>query len=262
MKVTDPDTIQIMKDYMANGRFSRGVTQVHADASLAFVGNLNQPVETLVRMPRPISSSRCRRSSTSRLSIGSTSTCRAGRSPRTRKRHPDQPLWLRHRLPGRGFSALRKQNRFDEVDRHFRFGSHVEGRDATAVATRQSVACSSFFTRTASTRRTSCADTWSSPLEARRRVKEQLKKRGSFEFYRTSFSYIDNEDGTGADGRRCRSRAGKGAISRDPLPPGSVYTAAADDEGKVALYRLEVCLTAGTGKVRTPAGMDEASRNR
>ena len=51
MKVNDADTIQIMKDYMANGRFSRGVTQVHADASLAFVGNLNQPVETLVQSP-------------------------------------------------------------------------------------------------------------------------------------------------------------------------------------------------------------------
>ena len=32
-------------------------------------------------------------------------------------------------------------------------------------------------------------------LESRRRVKEQLKKRGSFEFYKTSFSYIDVEDG-------------------------------------------------------------------
>ena len=49
MKVTDPDAIQIMKDYMANGRFSRGVTQVLADASLVFIGNLNQPVETLVQ---------------------------------------------------------------------------------------------------------------------------------------------------------------------------------------------------------------------
>ena len=28
-------------------------------------------------------------------------------------------------------------------------------------------------------------------LESRRRVKEQLKKRGSFEFYKTSFSYFD-----------------------------------------------------------------------
>ena len=34
---------------LANGRFSRGVTQVHADASLVFVGNLNQPVEMLVQ---------------------------------------------------------------------------------------------------------------------------------------------------------------------------------------------------------------------
>ena len=49
MKVTDPDVAQIMKDYMANGRFSRGVTQVLADASLVFIGNLNQPVESLVQ---------------------------------------------------------------------------------------------------------------------------------------------------------------------------------------------------------------------
>ena len=40
IKVEDPDTMQIMKDYMANGRFSRGV-DVIADASLAFVGNLD-----------------------------------------------------------------------------------------------------------------------------------------------------------------------------------------------------------------------------
>src|SRR5205823_10976222 len=40
--------MHVMKDYMANGRFSRGVTQVIADASLVFVGNLNQPVESLV----------------------------------------------------------------------------------------------------------------------------------------------------------------------------------------------------------------------
>ena len=49
MKGANAETIQIMKDYMANGRFSRGVTQVIADASMVFVGNLNQPVETLVQ---------------------------------------------------------------------------------------------------------------------------------------------------------------------------------------------------------------------
>jgi len=37
IKVKDPDTIQIMKDYMATAAFPRGV-DVIADASLAFVG--------------------------------------------------------------------------------------------------------------------------------------------------------------------------------------------------------------------------------
>ncbi len=37
IKVKDPDTIQIMKDFMAYGRFSRGA-EVIADASLCFVG--------------------------------------------------------------------------------------------------------------------------------------------------------------------------------------------------------------------------------
>ena len=32
-------------------------------------------------------------------------------------------------------------------------------------------------------------------MEGRRRVKEQLKKMGSFEYYQTSFSYTLNESG-------------------------------------------------------------------
>ena len=36
IKIKDPDTIQIIKDFIANGRFSRGV-EVIADASMAFI---------------------------------------------------------------------------------------------------------------------------------------------------------------------------------------------------------------------------------
>ena len=32
---------------------------------------------------------------------------------------------------------------------------------------------------------------------------------------------------------------------------------AADSEGKVSLFRVEVSLTAGTGKVRTPSGLEK-----
>jgi ATP-dependent Lon protease len=47
IKIRDPDTIQIMKDFLANGRFSRGV-EVIADASMAFVGNIDHSIEQIV----------------------------------------------------------------------------------------------------------------------------------------------------------------------------------------------------------------------
>jgi len=47
IKIRDPDTIQIMKDFLANGRFSRGV-EVIADASMAFVGNIDHSIDQIV----------------------------------------------------------------------------------------------------------------------------------------------------------------------------------------------------------------------
>ena len=51
-------------------------------------------------------------------------------------------------------------------------------------------------------------------------------------------------------------QGGPGVISQDPLLPGTIYTAAANEEAKVGLFRLEVTTTAGTGRLRTPAGLD------
>ncbi|MDA9198737.1 BREX system Lon protease-like protein BrxL [Schleiferiaceae bacterium] len=48
LKIKDTDTIQIMKDYMAKGRFSRG-REVIANASFAFVGNIDHSIEQVVK---------------------------------------------------------------------------------------------------------------------------------------------------------------------------------------------------------------------
>ena len=108
MKITDPDVVQIMKDYMANGRFSRGITQVLADASLVFIGNL----KPAGREPCP------------KLRHGSFPAAPQGvrsRSPRPHallpsrlggsqklEGHADGPLWIRDRLPGRGIPRAQK----------------------------------------------------------------------------------------------------------------------------------------------------------
>jgi ATP-dependent Lon protease len=256
MHITDPDSIQIMKDYMANGRFSRGITQVLADASLVFIGNLNQPVESLVRnaatdlfQPLPAEFD---------LALMD-------------RMHFYLPGWeipknSRDLLTTRygfvtdymaeAFRTLRKQNRIDEVEKLFRFGSHVEGRDATAARKTVSGLLKLLHPHGGWTKE-ELAEYLELALEGRRRVKEQLKKRGSFEFYKTSFSFIDLQSETELT-VGVPEQGGALAISQDPLPPGTMYTAAVDADAKVALFRLEVSLTAGTGKLRTPAGLEKS----
>src|SRR5690606_20695141 len=90
-----------------------------------------------------------------------------------------------------------------------------------------------------------------------RRVKEQLKKMGAFEYYQTSFSYTVEETGeerfVGVP-----EQGGRDLISLDPLAPGSAYAAGLDGEGTVGLYRVEVSLTKGTGKLKTAGGVTGA----
>src|SRR6201997_5033643 len=90
-------------------------------------------------------------------------------------------------------------------------------------------------------------------MEGRRRVKEQLKKMGSFEYYHTSFSYTDNETGeerfVGVP-----EQGGRDLISTDPLSPGTVYSAGVTSDGVGWVYRGEASVSNGTGKLRLAGG--------
>jgi ATP-dependent Lon protease len=256
MKITDPDAVQIMKDYMANGRFSRGVTQVLADASLAFIGNLNQPVESLVQNSATDLFQPLPKEFDLALMDRMHFYLPGWEVPKNSKDMLTIHYGFVTDYLAEAFRALRKVNRFDEVEKAFRFGSHVEGRDATAAKKTVSgllkiLHPSAGWTKGELTEYVELA------LEGRRRVKEQLKKRGSFEFYKTSFSYVDLEGET-EKSVGVPEQGGAGVISQDPLPPGTVYTASVDSEAKVALFRLEVTLTAGTGKLRTPTGLEKS----
>ena len=253
MKVTDSDTIQIMKDYMANGRFSRGVTQVMADASLVFVGNLNQSVETLVQnnatdlfqpLPKDFDMAVI-----DRLHF----YLPGWEIPKTSKDLLTTHYGFITDYLSEAFRELRKQNLFDVIERHYRFGSHIEGRDAIAIK-RTVAGLLKLLHPDGNFTPDELREYLELAMEGRRRVKEQLKKRGSFEFYKTSFSYIDNDEGMEKT-VGVPEQGGTGAIARDPQQPGVVFTAGTDDEGKVGLYRLEITVTEGTGKLRIPTGL-------
>jgi ATP-dependent Lon protease len=258
MKVSDPDAIQIMKDYMANGRFSRGITQVHADASLVFIGNLNQPVESLVAnagtdlfQPLP--------KEFDLAVIDRFHFYLPGwEIPKNSKALLTDRYGFVTDYIAEALRALRKQNRFDALSGQFRLGSHVEGRDANGIKRTVSGILKLLYPHGEYTKEElkACLEL---AMEGRRRVKEQLKKRGSFEFHRTTFSWIDASDEREAV-VAVPEQGGKGAISPDPLPPGSVYAAFCDAESKVGLIRLEVAVAVGSGKLRTPSGMPKGMK--
>jgi ATP-dependent Lon protease len=153
---------------------------------------------------------------------------------------------------------LRRRNYTDIFDRYFSFGGHLNTRDAKAVRRTVSGLVKLLHPAGDPTKKEIQAYL-ELALEGRRRVKEQLKKMGSFEYYQTSFSYVDTETmheqyvGVPEEG-------GHRLISQDPLPPGSVYTAALAEEDTVALHRIEISKMSGSGKLRITGSPDRPMR--
>src|SRR2546430_11808416 len=87
---------------------------------------------------------------------------------------------------------LRKHTFTEVFDRNFSLGSHLKSRDVKAVRKTVSGLVKLIYPN-GELSKEEVAELVELSLEGRRRVKEQLKKMGSFEFHQTSFSLIDNE---------------------------------------------------------------------
>ena len=191
IKVKDPDTIQIMKDFMANGRFSRGV-EIIANASMAFVGNIDQSIDQIVRstghdlfQPLPPQFD---------LAIMDRFACYVPgwEMPKNSSAHLTNRFGLITDYLAEAFHyQLKHNNRFEEVSSRLKLGSAVEGRDEKGI------------------KKTLCAmlkilhpDSPPSDeeffeyveyaIECRRRIKEQMNKRKpDDEFALIDLSYFD-----------------------------------------------------------------------
>ncbi|WFU25118.1 BREX system Lon protease-like protein BrxL [Bradyrhizobium sp. CB1717] len=140
----------------------------------------------------------------------------------------------------------------------FSMGAHLNARDRKAVRKTVSGLVKILFPHGEVTQE-ELAETLELALEGRRRVKEQLKKMGSFEYHQTSFSYTLQDTGeerfVGVP-----EQGGRDLISADPLSPGTVYTAGVTSEGTVGLYRLEVSVSSGNGKLKMAGGISGAMK--
>ncbi len=253
----DKSAIQILKDYMESGSFSRGREELVAEASIVFNGNINQPIEVLARtgtLLQPLPEEMQDMALIDRLHF----YLPGWEMPKMRNEFFTDHYGLVVDYLAEALRELRKRSYTEAFDPFFTLGSHLNARDARAVRRTVSGLVKLLHPAGEPTRE-EVAEYLELALEGRRRVKEQLKKMGAFEYYQTSFSYIDMETkrehfvGVPEEGGRL-------LISPDPMPPGSIYTAALTDNDTVALHRIEVSRMIGSGRLRITGSPDRSMK--
>lgn len=255
----DKDGVQIMKDYMASGSFARGKEEKNASASFAFVGNINQSVDVLLK--------------TSHLfepfpeAMG-TDTAFLDRM------HCYLPGWEIPKYKPNFFTddygfitdyfseimrELRKISYADAYDKYFRLGNQLNQRDTIAVKRTVSGMVKLIHPDGIYTKE-NIEEILRFALEMRRRVKEQLKKIGGMEFYDVNFSYIDNE--TFDEEYVPVPEQGGGSLIPEGIgKPGHIYHVARGKSGMLGVYKLETQMIAGSGKFeRTGLGSNSEAK--
>jgi ATP-dependent Lon protease len=249
VKFPDKNGINIMKNYMEDGTFSRGKEIISAEGSVVFVGNIDGDVQTIVRtsnlfypMPKEMDTAFYDRihAYLPGWELG-----------KTRDEMYTNHFGFVSDYLAEVFHQLRKTSYMDLPEREFELGSQVGGRDAKAV--RKIVSgLVKLIHPDGQVRKEEMAEYIELALEMRRRVKEQLKKMGGLEYWDVGFDYVDRQTGE----RRVVGLPESGGgmlITGDVLPHGSVYTLGTDRSDasarKLALFLIQTQMNPGSGRI-------------
>lgn len=261
IKFKDQDGIQIMKDYMASGSFSRGKEEKAALASMVFVGNINQSVDALLKTSHLFEPFPVAMNNDSAFFDRMHCYIPGWEIPKYRPNFFTDEYGLISDYLSEAFRELRKISYADAFDKYFKLGDNLNQRDVIAVRKMMSSLVKLIYPDGEFTK-DNIEEILRFALEQRRRVKEQLKRIGGMEFYDVNFSYIDNE--TFEEKYVSVPEQGGGKLIPEGIcKPGQVYTIGKNKTGMIGTYRLEAQVTNGGGKfVCTGIGtMREAKEN-
>jgi ATP-dependent Lon protease len=260
-RLANPQAINLLKDYMESGSFSRGREEITALASLVFIGNINLDVEMALRTSHLFTPFPAEMQDLAFLD----------------RFHAYLPGWEFPKMANNLltchyglvvdylaelFRELRKLSFADAIDRYYDLGNALNRRDEKAVRKTVS-AFIKLLHPDGNFTKDEVEEYLCLALEFRRRVKEQLRRMGGVEYWNTSLSYRDKR--SGEEHFIALPEQGEATvISPDPLPPGVTFTVGLDVESqRYALFRVEVALMKGSGYTATGAvgkAMREAVR--
>ena len=255
----DKDGVQIMKDYMASGSFARGKEEIAANASMVFVGNINQSVDVLLKTsslfdPFPAEMG------TDTAFLDRMHCYNPGwEIPKFRPDHFTNDYGFITDYLAEFVRELRKASYGDALDRYFRLGRNLNQSDTIAVRRMVDGYVKLLYPNGEFTK-DDIEEILRVALEMRRRVKEQLKKLGGMEFYDVNFSYIDNETFEEKFVSVPEQGGGK-LIPEGVCSPGQIYSVARGKTGMIGVFRIESQMLPGNGKFdRTGLGSDRDAK--
>ena len=246
IKFKDKGGVQIMKDFMASGSFSRGRDVINANAAMVFVGNINQSVDTLVKTGHlfaPFPDEMIDAAFFDRMHA----YLPGWEIPKMRPEFLTNQYGLIVDFLAEFLREMRKRSFSDAIDQYFKIGNNLNQRDVIAVRKTVSGLLKLLYPH-GEFDKDAVERCFVYALENRRRVKEQLKKIGGMEFYDVHFSYIDNES-LEENFVSVPEQGGGTLIPEGPMNPGTMHTVALGASDHLGLYRLELQITGGNGKL-------------
>ena len=255
----DKDGIQIMKDYMASGSFARGKEEKNANASMVFVGNINQSVEVLLKTSHLFEPFPKEIATDSAFFDRIHFYLPGWEIPKMRPELITDEYGFITDYLSEYFREMRKRTFSDSLDKYFKLGNNLNQRDVIAVRKTVSGLVKLLYPN-GEFAKEDLEEILKYALVGRRRVKEQLKKIGGMEFYDVHFSYIDLD--TMEENFVSVPENGGGKLIPDGLlKAGHTYFVGRGNSGMIGTYKIEVESSNGHGKLSISGiGTDRESK--
>ena len=241
----DKDGVQIMKDYMASGSFARGKDAIQANASMVFVGNINQSVDSLLKTSHlfePFPEAMIDSAFFDRMHA----YIPGWEIPKMRPEYFTDNYGFISDYIAEFFREMRKVPQTDAFDKYFKLGRCLNQRDTIAVRKMVSGLVKIIYPDGHYTEE-EVEEILKYAIEGRRRVKEQLKKIGGMEFYDVQLSYIKLDDMSEVFVPVLEQGGGQ-LIPEGVGKPGHIFTIANGSNDMKGLFKLETTIADGNGK--------------
>ncbi len=244
LKFQDSEAVQILKDYMESGSFSRGTEELSAQASMVYIGNIDLDIEGVLKSSHLFSPFPDDMQDLALID----------------RYHYYLPGWEVPKMQSEYFGdqygfivdylaeylrEMRKETHGDVINQHFGFGDHLNQRDEKAVRKTVSGLLKLLHPH-GEFEKEHLVEYLEFAIEGRRRIKEQLKRMGGMEYRAVNFSYIDLET-------REETYVSVPEEAEDTLIPqgtqraGTIYTVG-EDGSRNSVFRIETQALPGKGK--------------